>query len=66
MQATPSEVKVTFLCGKIVLFSGLIPMLPQEGDSVNLGGIEGYVQRMTLTYTQEEGMSVVAHVCKVR
>jgi len=56
---------VTFLCGSVVLYTGLVPVLPQEGDAVDLAGVRGHVVTCTLVYTQDEGMSVVAQVRKV-
>lgn len=63
---TSAPFHVSFVCSNVVLFEGVLAMVPEAGDSVELAGVKGHVSDVRITYTQGQGMSIVANVRKLK
>lgn len=65
MQTVPVLIKVTFICDGIILFTGKIYMIPEDGDPVDLSGVRGHVRTVKFVSDSDE-MCVEAEVIKCR
>ena len=66
MIIVPNSIKVEYLCNGVSILEENTLIIPEDGDAVDLKGVQGFVSCVTITHTQETGTVLTATVSVIK